>query len=233
MGAGDEVPAAITQLGARVEFLQSDDLAWGDLSRFPVIVTGVRAYEKRADLRANNARLLDYVRSGGRLIVQYNKLEFNAAQYGPHTAQVSSDRVTDETAPVRILEPADPLLTTPEQDHGRGLERVGPGARPVLPGRARLSVPRAAGARGSVPEQRRIEARGARRRKLRQGAMGVRRPRACGVNCLRVSTARTSCSPISSAPSDGGRGRRRGPGGSNGGTGARDGRSNRSAARPV
>jgi LmbE family N-acetylglucosaminyl deacetylase len=115
MGAGDEVPAAMTQLGARVEFLQSDDLAWGDLSRFPVIVTGVRAYEKRADLRANNARLLDYVRSGGRLIVQYNKLDFNAAQYGPHSAQVSSDRVTDETAPVKILEPADPLLTTPNK----------------------------------------------------------------------------------------------------------------------
>jgi hypothetical protein len=115
MGVGDEVPAAITQLGARVEFLQADDLAWGDLSRLPVIVTGVRAYERRADLRANNARLLDWVRAGGRLIVQYNKFEFNEAQYGPHSAQVTSDRVTDEDAPVRILEPADPLLTTPNK----------------------------------------------------------------------------------------------------------------------
>jgi LmbE family N-acetylglucosaminyl deacetylase len=115
MGVGDEVPAAIIQLGARVEFLQADDLAWGDLSRFPVIVTGVRAYERRADLRAHNARLLDWVRAGGRLIVQYNKFEFNEAQYGPHSAQVTSDRVTDEHAPVRILEPADPLLTTPNK----------------------------------------------------------------------------------------------------------------------
>ena len=115
MGVGDEVPAALTQLGARVEFLQSDDLAWGDLSRFPVIVTGVRAYERRADLRANNARLIDYVRNGGRLVVQYNKFEFNAAEYGPHAAKVTSDRVTDENAPVRILEPADPLLTTPNK----------------------------------------------------------------------------------------------------------------------
>jgi LmbE family N-acetylglucosaminyl deacetylase len=113
MGVGDEVPAALAQLGARVELLQADDLAWGDLSRFPVIVTGVRAYERRADLRANNARLIDYVRNGGRLIVQYNKFEFNEAQYGPHTAKVTSDRVTDENAPVRILEPNDPLLTTP------------------------------------------------------------------------------------------------------------------------
>jgi LmbE family N-acetylglucosaminyl deacetylase len=115
MGAGDEVPAAITQLGARVQLLQADDLAWGDLSRFPVIVTGVRAYEKRADLRANNARLLDYVRSGGRLVVQYNKFEFNEAQYGPHTAKVTNERVTDENAPVSILEPADPLMTTPNR----------------------------------------------------------------------------------------------------------------------
>jgi hypothetical protein len=115
MGVGDEVPAALAQLGARVELLQADDLAWSDLSRFPVIVTGVRAYERRADLRANNARLLDYVRNGGRLIVQYNKFEFNEAQYGPHTAKVTSDRVTDENAPVRILEPNDPLLTTPNK----------------------------------------------------------------------------------------------------------------------
>jgi LmbE family N-acetylglucosaminyl deacetylase len=115
IGVGDEVPAALTQLGARVEFLQADDLAWGDLSRFPVIVTGVRAYERRADLRANNARLIDYVRNGGRLVVQYNKFEFNAAEYGPHSAKVTSDRVTDENAPVRILEPADPLLTTPNK----------------------------------------------------------------------------------------------------------------------
>ena len=115
MGVGDEVPAAIQQLGARVELLQADDLAWGDLARFPAIVTGVRAYERRADLRANNARLLDYVRSGGRLIVQYNKFEFNEAQYGPHGAKVISDRVTDETSAVRILEQADPLLTTPNR----------------------------------------------------------------------------------------------------------------------
>jgi LmbE family N-acetylglucosaminyl deacetylase len=115
MGVGDEVPAAIAQLGARVELLQADDLAWGDLSRFPVIVTGVRAYERRADLRANNARLIDYVRNGGRLIVQYNKFEFNEAQYGPHSAKVTSDRVTDENAPVKILEPNDLLLTTPNK----------------------------------------------------------------------------------------------------------------------
>ena len=102
-GVGDEVPPAIEQLGAVVEFVDADELAWGDLSRFDVIVAGVRAYERRPDLRANNDRLLQYVERGGTFIVQYNKFEFNDAQYGPYAAQVSRDRVTDAEAPVRVL----------------------------------------------------------------------------------------------------------------------------------
>jgi hypothetical protein len=54
MGVGDEVPPAIEQLGVKLEMIGADDLAWGDLTRFQTIVTGVRAYERRADLRANN-----------------------------------------------------------------------------------------------------------------------------------------------------------------------------------
>jgi len=115
MGVGDQVPQAIEQVGARVQMLGADDLAWGDLSRFNAIVTGVRAYERRADLRANNQRLLDYVSSGGTLIVQYNKFEFNEAQYGPYPAKVSADRVTDEHAPVQILEPHNRIFTTPNE----------------------------------------------------------------------------------------------------------------------
>jgi len=115
VGVGDEVPPAIAQLGAKVEMISSDDLAWGNLSRFSTIVTGVRAYERRDDLRANNARLLDYVRDGGTLIVQYNKFEFNEAQYGPYPAKVSSDRVTDEFAPVKLLAPADPIFNAPNR----------------------------------------------------------------------------------------------------------------------
>ena len=92
MGVGDQVPPAIEQLGAKVQMITAEDLAWGDLSRFDAIVTGVRAYERRDDLRANNSRLLEYVFNGGTLIVQYNKFEFNDAQYGPYPAKVSSNR---------------------------------------------------------------------------------------------------------------------------------------------
>jgi hypothetical protein len=114
-GVGDEVPAAIEQLGARVETIDADELAWGDLARFDVIVTGVRAYERRSDVRANNDRLLGYVQNGGTLIVQYNKFEFNDAQYGPYPAQVSQNRVTDERAPVRVLVPDHPVFLSPNR----------------------------------------------------------------------------------------------------------------------
>jgi hypothetical protein len=115
MGVGDQVPPAIEQLGAHLEMIGAEDLAWGNLSRFDTIVTGVRAYERRADLRANNSRLLDYVKNGGTLVVQYNKFEFNETQYGPYPAKVSNNRITDEHAPVTVLAAGDPLLTTPNR----------------------------------------------------------------------------------------------------------------------
>jgi len=72
MGAGDEVPDALRQLGADVTLLGPEDLARGNLSRYDAIVTGVRAYNTRPDLRANEERLLDYARNGGTVVVQYN-----------------------------------------------------------------------------------------------------------------------------------------------------------------
>jgi LmbE family N-acetylglucosaminyl deacetylase len=115
VGVGDQVPPALEQLGAKVTFIDEDELAWGDLSKHDVIVTGVRAYERRADLRAYNRRLLDYVSRGGTVIVQYNKTEFNQEEYGPYPAKVSQNRVSDELVPVNIRVPADPVFTTPNK----------------------------------------------------------------------------------------------------------------------
>jgi len=115
MGVGDQVPLAIEQLGARVTLIDADGLAFGDLSKFDAIVTGVRGYERRADLRANNHRLIEYAQNGGTVIVQYNKFEFNDAQYGPYPAKVSSNRVTDERAPVQVLAPDHPVLRWPNR----------------------------------------------------------------------------------------------------------------------
>jgi len=115
VGVGDQVPPALEQLGAKVAFIDQDELAWGDLSKHDVIVTGVRAYERRADLRAYNRRLLDYVDRGGTVIVQYNKMEFNQAEYGPYPAKVSGNRVCDETVPVKVLAPTHPVFNYPNK----------------------------------------------------------------------------------------------------------------------
>ena len=115
VGVGDQVPPALEQLGARVSYIDEDELAWGDLSKHDVIITGVRAYERRSDLRAYNRRLLDYVSRGGTVIVQYNKTEFNQADYGPYPAKVSNNRVSDELVPVNILAPSDPVFTSPNK----------------------------------------------------------------------------------------------------------------------
>jgi len=113
VGAGDQVPSAIEQLGAKVSFIESDELAWGNLSAYDVIVTGVRAYAKRTDLRAYNRRLIEYAERGGTVIVQYNKMEFNQAQFGPYPAKVGNGRVTDENAPVTVLVPGHPVFGIP------------------------------------------------------------------------------------------------------------------------
>jgi hypothetical protein len=118
MGVGDLVPPAIEQLGATVTLIDTNELAWGDLSKYDVIVTGVRAYERREDLRAYNRRLLDYAFAGGTVIVQYNKMEFNQAQYGPYPARIGglgSGRVNDETVPVKILQPTHPIFNYPNK----------------------------------------------------------------------------------------------------------------------
>jgi len=120
MGVGDEMPAAIQQLGADVRMIDAAELRSGDLNRYNVIVTGVRAYERRPDLRANNSRLLAYVNNGGVLLVNYNKQEFNQAQYGPYPVKNGQERVTDENAPVEVLVPKDPVFNVPN--------RIGPEA---------------------------------------------------------------------------------------------------------
>ena len=115
VGVGDQVPAAIEQLGAKVSYIDHEELAWGDLSRYDAIITGVRAYERREDLRAYNRRLLDYADRGGVVIVQYNKMEFNRAEYGPYPAKVSGNRVSDETVPVKLLVPNHPVFNFPNK----------------------------------------------------------------------------------------------------------------------
>ncbi len=115
MGSGDVGPAALRQLGVTVEELGPDAVRAGLFADYDVVVLGVRAYETRPDLAAANDQLLDFVRRGGTVVVQYNQREFTQGGYGPFPIQISRDRVSEENAPVTVLEPGAPVLAAPNR----------------------------------------------------------------------------------------------------------------------
>lgn len=115
-GSGDGTPQALAQLGFEVVPLTDLDLTDADLSRFDVLVTGVRAYNTRPVLATANARLLRYVEEGGTLVVQYNTTQgLVTRELGPFPFDLARDRVTFEDAPVAFTDAAHPLLTHPNR----------------------------------------------------------------------------------------------------------------------
>ena len=114
MGSGDRVPEALIQMGLTVTMLGPDELRSGDFSRFDTIVVGIRASEARPDFVSHHERLLDYVRQGGTLIVQYQQTNYVRDNLTPFPAEMRS-RVSNERAPVRILETDHPVFLFPNQ----------------------------------------------------------------------------------------------------------------------
>ena len=122
MGAGDDIPTVLEQIGMNVTMIPADKLASEDLSKYPAIVLGIRAYDTQKDVVANNKRLLDYVENGGRLVVQYNTMgsfgvpiDFNAGKYTPYPTTLSRARVSVEEAPVKILDSASEIFHYPNE----------------------------------------------------------------------------------------------------------------------
>ncbi|MGA3081346.1 MAG: PIG-L family deacetylase [Terracidiphilus sp.] len=111
MGTGDRVPEAIEGLGVAPHLITTSELASGDLSPWNVIVIGIRAYSARPELTASQPRLDEFVRRGGTLIVQYQSGNFPAPV--PLSLGRSPERVVEEQAPVKLLDPANPLLSWP------------------------------------------------------------------------------------------------------------------------
>ncbi len=99
-----------------VRILATSDLTHGDLSVYDAIILGIRAYAVRPDLKAANARLMDYVKNGGVLIVQYNLQDFDH-DYGPYpfTLGANPQKVVDENSPVTLLEPNNPAFAWPNK----------------------------------------------------------------------------------------------------------------------
>lgn len=132
MGTGDDLTSAIKQMGVPLTLLAETQLQ-GDLSKFTTIVVGVRAYEVRSDLRAQNLRLIQYAEDGGNLVLMHQRAAFNylvdprrvpgmalpareavpSSPFVPFPAAVSSRRVSDERAPVLFLVADHPLLRRP------------------------------------------------------------------------------------------------------------------------
>jgi LmbE family N-acetylglucosaminyl deacetylase len=115
-GTGDAVPQSLAGIGVKSEFLSPQDLAQGDLQKYDVIVLGVRAYAARPELATNNQRLLNYVKNGGALIVQYNTAQYDH-NYGPYPYSLpnTAERVVDENSHVSFLDPKSPVLSWPNQ----------------------------------------------------------------------------------------------------------------------
>jgi hypothetical protein len=111
MGTGDEVPAAIEALGVTPHILSKAELVSGDFSTWNVLVVGIRAYSALPELAAAQPRLNEFVRKGGTLVVEYQSADFPAPV--PLKLGRSPERVVDESAPVKLLDASNSVLTTP------------------------------------------------------------------------------------------------------------------------
>ena len=116
MGSGDEVPESLEHLGVKVHFLAPNDIASGDLGRYDAIILGVRTYAARPELATYNNRLLDYVKNGGVVMVEYNTPEYDH-NYGPYPYTMTSnpEEVTDEASQVQVLDPSNPVFNWPNR----------------------------------------------------------------------------------------------------------------------
>jgi LmbE family N-acetylglucosaminyl deacetylase len=123
MGSGDDVPTSLQSLGINAQFLTASDVASANLSNYDVILLGVRAYAARPELKTYNSRLLDYVKNGGVVIVQYNTPEFdhNFGPY-PYTMGENPEEVTDEASKMEILDPKNPVFQWPNPITQRDFE---------------------------------------------------------------------------------------------------------------
>ncbi len=115
-GAGDKVPEVLTLMGYQVERLQQQDITAATLARFDAVITGIRAYNTHEWLQEMYETLMEYVRNGGVMLVQYNtqnNLGPLKGRMAPFPLSVSRNRVTDETSPVVIVQPDHPLFQHP------------------------------------------------------------------------------------------------------------------------
>ncbi len=114
-GSGDKIPYYLREIGFDVKILTDGDLSNGNLSQYDVIISGIRAYNTNKRMDIYQEKILEYVNNGGTYIVQYNTLGKRYANPGPYELKISRDRVTEEDAVVKILNPDHPLMNFPNK----------------------------------------------------------------------------------------------------------------------
>ncbi len=123
MGAGDEIPSSLSQVGYDVALLEKDDVNVASLADFDAVILGVRAFNTLDWLAYKQQELFTYVHNGGTLLVQYNTSYRMVTQdIAPYPLQLSRDRVTDEQAEVRILAPEHPVMNVPNEITAKDFE---------------------------------------------------------------------------------------------------------------
>jgi LmbE family N-acetylglucosaminyl deacetylase len=117
MGAGDDIPTVLKQLGMNVTLVPAERLGSEDLAQYGTLVLGIRANDTQKEIAENRRKLLDFVSQGGTLIVQYNTgvSDFNKDELTPYHAELSRARVSVEEAPVKILAPDDSVFHDPNR----------------------------------------------------------------------------------------------------------------------
>jgi LmbE family N-acetylglucosaminyl deacetylase len=123
MGAGDEVPKSLSQMGYKVTILKPEEITPEKLSNFDVIITGIRAYNTIETLANKQPILFDFIKEGKTMIVQYNNPdELIIPNIAPYPMKISKDRVTEEDAEVRFLAPNHNVLSTPNKITAKDFE---------------------------------------------------------------------------------------------------------------
>jgi LmbE family N-acetylglucosaminyl deacetylase len=116
LGSGDDIPGCLSNMGYDVTLISDEMLEGNHLSQYDAIITGVRAYNTRERLKYAQPKLLEYVKNGGTLIVQYNvAFGLQTLDIGPYPFRISQDRITDEDAKINFVEPGNQLLNFPNK----------------------------------------------------------------------------------------------------------------------
>ncbi|HSZ32213.1 MAG TPA: hypothetical protein VK772_02820, partial [Puia sp.] len=115
-GAGDKVAEALTAMGYTVIRLDENTLSTSVLQNLDAVIAGVRAYDVHDWLAGKYNILMEYIKNGGNLIVQYNRNQgVDSTNIGPFPFGISNGRVTEEDAAVNFLLPAHRVLNYPNQ----------------------------------------------------------------------------------------------------------------------